>query len=286
MNRPTDEQNIRKFLTPFADGELDVEQSLRVLEHMAMNPPATKRVMHQQQLRRSIARYFTDHTPAAPAELTEKLKTLFPPPQEKPANVYWWRMSAFVAAAIVLLTFGAWIGRTTKRSQPLAAGPTVAPAAAIAPASQPVSPIMVGVLLRTHVNCARFATHTSSDLFPADLANLPASVKRYLDADFTPPKFDDLHYHFAGAEPCQIPGGKTVHLLYRGEGSLRHDAISLFVQRDEGQLKILAGDSYSAAASHAAHPLVVWRSKGLVYYVIGDNADIVKRAAKLAGAPA
>jgi len=52
------ESEIRKYLPAFADGELDVEQNLKVLEHMAMDPKATRRVMHQQQLKQACCKHF------------------------------------------------------------------------------------------------------------------------------------------------------------------------------------------------------------------------------------
>ena len=44
-------KECKKYLAAFADGELDVDQNLRLLEHMKMDPNATARVAHQQQLR-------------------------------------------------------------------------------------------------------------------------------------------------------------------------------------------------------------------------------------------
>src|SRR6185295_16269856 len=73
---PADEKDLRKYLTPFADGELDVEQSVRVLEHMAMNPQATQREMHQQQLRQAIGRHLLARAPSAPPDLKARLETL------------------------------------------------------------------------------------------------------------------------------------------------------------------------------------------------------------------
>ena len=46
----------KKYLAAFADGELDVDQNLRLLERMKMDPNATARVTHQQQLRENVCR--------------------------------------------------------------------------------------------------------------------------------------------------------------------------------------------------------------------------------------
>ena len=71
-----DDKEVRKYLAAFADGELEVEQNLRVLEQMAMNPQATRRVMHQQQLRRAIKRSIDESTPEDSDRLRETISDL------------------------------------------------------------------------------------------------------------------------------------------------------------------------------------------------------------------
>lgn len=73
MSKPMDNKESRKYLAAFADGELDVEQNLRVLEHIAMNPDATRRVMHQQQLRQSVRRSMRAQAPATPQALRDQI---------------------------------------------------------------------------------------------------------------------------------------------------------------------------------------------------------------------
>ena len=63
MSKSMDSKEILRYVEAFADGELDVEQNLRVLEHMAMNPTATRRVLHQQQLRQAVERVIRQVTP-------------------------------------------------------------------------------------------------------------------------------------------------------------------------------------------------------------------------------
>ena len=52
---PLDETKIGEYLTAFADGELDPEQSVKVQQYMAVNPGAARRALGQQQLRRAAA---------------------------------------------------------------------------------------------------------------------------------------------------------------------------------------------------------------------------------------
>jgi len=64
-----EEQELRRFVAAFADGELDVSDNLRLLEHMAMHPQTTRRVMHQQQLRQLVQWSMRDAAPAPPEYL-------------------------------------------------------------------------------------------------------------------------------------------------------------------------------------------------------------------------
>lgn len=76
MNKGMSSQEARKFLPAFADGELDVEQNLRVLEQMAMDPTNTKRVLHQQQLRQACARVMCGPEKCCPDALRATLEAL------------------------------------------------------------------------------------------------------------------------------------------------------------------------------------------------------------------
>ena len=76
-------KDVRKFISAFADGELDVEQNLRVLEQLAMDPQTTKRVLHQQQLCKAVGRAISEPRSMAPGALKAKMMELaetLPPP--------------------------------------------------------------------------------------------------------------------------------------------------------------------------------------------------------------
>jgi anti-sigma factor RsiW len=266
-----DEKDLRKYLTPFADGELDVEQSVRILEHMAMSPAATKRVMHQQQLRQAVARHLLEQSAAAPINLRARVEAVLP--AAAPVNIPFRprRLIAMAVAAIIVMITGIWIGQyRTPVNVHFDASESYA---------APFTTALIHTMKRTHVNCSRFATHSHSNLFPADLAQLPAALQKYLGVPCGGADLSEMQYTFIGAEPCPLPGAKTVHLLYRSAGSLR-DTISVFVQPDVGQLKLEENHVYDVGPD-PIHPVKIWREGGLVYYVVGDDKQQVERAFKL-----
>src|SRR5688572_13437752 len=97
----------RKFLAAFADGELDVTQSLAVLEHMALHPDATRRVMHQQQLRHAVAQTLSGSAAPVPEPLRARVAALAAAgatPPERPSLLRrLWRGVPLALAAGVLV---------------------------------------------------------------------------------------------------------------------------------------------------------------------------------------
>jgi anti-sigma factor RsiW len=280
----------RKFLAAFADGELDVTQNLAVLEHMALHPDATRRVMHQQQLRQAVAQTLTATVRPAPDALRERIAQLATSAARSPSDVPT-RPSLFARllralplaiAAVVLLGVGVLIGSMVDSDRGGAATSHVV--VAVAPRDHgPLPGTLVSRIARTHVNCARFGANHSAPPFPRELASLPEPVRQHLGQPAALPDLSALGFAFAGAEPCAIDDGKSVHLLYIRNAD-RRDTLSLFVQVNNGQLGIEPGKAY-ALDNDAAHPMVVWTSDGLVYYLMGDARKPVNEAAKAVGAP-
>ena len=70
------ENEARKCLPMFADVEQGVKKNLQVLEHIVMNPEATSRVMHQQQLRQRVNRSIQESTPTVLTWLDQRLREI------------------------------------------------------------------------------------------------------------------------------------------------------------------------------------------------------------------
>ncbi|CAL1164677.1 unnamed protein product [Cladocopium goreaui] len=93
-------------------------------------------------------------------------------------------------------------------------------------------------------------------------------------------------YVLKGVGGCQIPGGKSVHLLYEPENPAGSRPVSLFIQEattaqdwmDEGSLYVSELDT---------PPYVrMWRESGIVYYMVTDcpvSCEKVENAYALSG---
>ena len=80
-------KHLHKFLSAFADGELAIEQNLRILKRMALDPQTTRRVMHRQQLHKMVRRAMDDPALKAPETLRAQIVKLASAPvrPEQPA---------------------------------------------------------------------------------------------------------------------------------------------------------------------------------------------------------
>ena len=130
------QHDLRRYIEAFADGELDVETNLRVLERMAMNPQATQRVMHQQELRRLVDQAMREQAPPVPADLRNRIMAISAEAAREESNQQaqasstktFFQRFRFIqfrpllaAAAMLLLVVGVyflWLANTTSRNTP------------------------------------------------------------------------------------------------------------------------------------------------------------------------
>ncbi len=283
MDRKLDHDEVRGYLAAFADGELDVEQNLRVLEHMAMDPQSTRRVMHQQQLRQAVGRVIRGDAPGAPADLRGKVEaaladvpaTNTPRSTRAPRSVLavigrW----APAAVAAVLLVSALTVLRTADSSGPAVAGADVLFSAA-----------KVQEFGRRHVSCSRMLDRLhGSELFPRQVSQLPGALTAYLgDSGPVLGSLDltGLGYRFVGAGKCLVPGTGSVHLVYEAaERTARSDSLSLWIRAYDGKTDIEPGKLYTASGPSAVHPVLVWRVGDVVYYLVGDGPEQTRVAAE------
>jgi hypothetical protein len=125
---------------------------------------------------------------------------------------------------------------------------------------------------RVHVDCSRYADHFHQPTFPREAAEMPAVLLKHLGAAAPYPDLSSVGYTFAGAGPCELPGGKTVHLLYRPSSADLADTVSVFLQPDVGQAGVEPDKVYVTSAPDAPHPVLTWRTGGLVYHLVADDA--------------
>ena len=291
MNQPMDDNEVRRYVEAFADGELDVEQSLRLLERMAMDPQTTKRVLHQQQLRQRTARVMGEPG-QAPAELRQQLEQMAqstPAPGEMAptahrsdqrrrrarrgvvARIGRWTPAA--AAAVLLITTISIIGLNQQ------ANPTPPPTQS----NSLLTSSQVDRFERRHVRCSQGVDPMMKPwLFPDHVTKLPGALTDYFDRPMQVGALDlsVLGYDYVEAGECRVPGRGAVHVLYRAAaGSDRSDTLSLWMRREDDQLDLEPGRLYVAAGDESPHPLVIWKRGGMVYYLAGDALERVQRVA-------
>lgn len=291
-------------LMVYADGELDTAASERMRQYLLGDPQAAAKVEALQQLREASRRVWQSG-PAVPAHVLKQIEALtqsshaesspsyddrgysLHPDQQGgnsdgvPAPLHGYvslqpRMRIgfrFAAAAVLLIGLGGFLlwfnydGRTR----------VVADSGLI-----PVA--WVDATARQHIDCSRHGDHFGPG-FPHAVQELPASLHQYLGHDSLVPDLTKLGYQFAGAGPCQIPGGKTAHLLYRPQsgGNVSLYTVSLFVQPDTNQLPLEKGKVYFANDAVDHTPMIIWRGNGVVYYLVGENKNQLADAARQMG---
>lgn len=274
MSDPLDNLTPARRVWAYADGELDAGRSAETLGRLAADPAAARAVEHEVRLRAAVARLLSDVPPPGD-DLVRKVSALafrMPVAAEgsRPLGVRpAWRRPAVAAAAAVLLAAGLLVGRyVTPVASPVAQNPT--PAAAAIPVG------FVTDATRIHVRCSRAADHDSHVGWPASYAALENPVRRYAGGERPYPDLSGIGFRFAGCGPCGRPGQQGVHILYRAAAG--PDAISLFVERDQGQFAIDPGRPYDCTRPDGVHPVFAWRAEGLVFFLVGNAREPVEQA--------
>lgn len=268
-------EEMGKYLTAFADGELGLAESVEVLEYLEGNPHAVPRVIGQQRFRLAAER---------------SVKASIPPVAESLRR----RVSSAAAAAAARRasnetdsTKRGRLGRSVRWLLPVGAAACVAAGVSVGRLSAPRPVINAGSLAaaplvsevtRVHVDCSRYTDHFHQPDFPREVSEVPAVLLKQLGTAAPFPDLSPMGYEFAGAGPCELPGGKTVHLLYRPSRADMADTISVFLQPDVGQAVVEPDTVYVTSGPDAPHPALMWRSGGLVYYLVADDAGTAHAA--------
>ena len=301
------EKDVQKYLAAFADGELDVQDNLRVLEHARMNPQAARRVMHQQQLRSAVARSMAAQTPALPdavrAEIEARSRACSDAGRTVRSDVssegpgdaidadtvdmdqgrvsVLTRIGRWMPAAIAacLLIGAAWLYMFAH-----AGAQVPADARQVEHVSQMLSPAVQTALTSRHRTCTSTIERlVNSTRFPDDVDAMAPVVDAFLGVPGHAYPVLDLNaigYAFEAAGECRSPGSRAVHLVYQPTNAAT-GSISLWISADQGQLDHLAEDwLYKVADSDTARSLVVWRHDGMIYYLTGESGAVVEDAAR------
>jgi anti-sigma factor RsiW len=255
-----DDRSRELDLMAYADGQLPPDAADAVRRQVEADPDARAKVRAQGKLCEAARRCLGE--PAVPMGLMARVDEMAR--QQRRWSIGW--MSA--VAAVLVVGLGAvmmWPTLTGGERREVVRQSDVLPVNWVRSTS------------RVHLGCSKHLDHFNP-AFPKAVEAMPASLKEYLGRDATCPDLSKLGYRFAGCGPCSIPGGKTAHLLYRPtDGSGR--CVSLFVQQDGGQLKLDGDKVYYAPDAEDGTPMIVWRGKGVVYYLVAEGDGQLASAA-------
>lgn len=290
-------KECKKYLAAFADGELDVDQNLRLLEHMKMDPNATARVAHQQQLREAVCRCMSSDCPATPDTLKQSLTQMLEEPTAtdkdiiariRPYQFAAWTSSIAAVIAICLSLFlfynQAQINTpldldhaVAMNNQPASDSPSYIdfPAASILPVSE------INRFSNRHTSCSQEISRLQSfAINPTNIEQMPKVVNDHLGKQSYPClDLSPMGYEFARAGPCHLPSQKAAHLIYQAKNKTgTNDTISLWIAPDEGQFNFKKDKVFRVRGQESDHPVIIWRHNNLVYYIIGDSYPAVQKA--------
>ncbi|MFN3165943.1 MAG: hypothetical protein ACE37H_02650 [Phycisphaeraceae bacterium] len=293
MDRNDTPQSIDALIAALADGELDLRNNPEALAQIAQDAQAAGKIAHHQRLKDACAKAMDGPDTRCPAELAAKLRSLN---VEEPAQTDTPKLmptnNATPRGAYhgppVLARLGRWAPTAVAAVLLIAATVLFMQAGDTGPgASAGVASLLsvsdVERFDSRHFDCAEKPDILQNhDAFgePGDLEQLPVKLADYFktSADGMKLNLSGVGYGYQLTGVCGIPGSGSVHIVYR-----HHDdpgrAISLWLAPDDGRLDNIEPDRvYVEAGKTLDHPVIVWRSGGLIYYLVGDSLEDTHQA--------
>ena len=304
MNEPVTNKMLREALLAVADGEADVAQRELAFAAMAERPELARFVLDQQKLRSAVGRTMTS-MPEVPAGLRERIAaqanavpqaaaTAVPMAAESDASSRSAQSAPplarlapwFPSAVAAMLCVVAALMFMSSRQQP-SPSDRVSPLVQQGPPTNVDSIHVVGSdvvegLSFRHVSCSRLLSSLNDSVkFPTEVKNVPKAIGDYLGrSPYGVLDLSALGFKFEGAGPCAVPGSTAVHLIFRPiDRTHRDDALSLWSQPDDGSVNIKPDTMYQPAGESALHPIMLWKHADMLYYLVGDESEMVSKAA-------
>ncbi len=288
MNDPLGERNLLEYLTAFADGELDADQILAVLNYVKTQPQSLDLMVEQQRLRLAAMRTVRQSVPPAPRELHDRIRAMAAVRAMTPTPAYatpasstsratsdprarksFWPL-ALAAAAVLCVGMA-----LTYLAQLLRPGQQIT---ATTQEHREVPVSLVAAMTGVHVDCSRFAARLQPGAFPKELGELPAAVQQDFSRDVPYPDLSAMGYRFIDAGRCSKPLPNTAHLVYQSTRKNMTDKLSIFVQPYSGQPSLEAGKFYLVSEASCPHPMFAWRTQRAVYYLVADDMQVAEQA--------
>ena len=232
-------KEVDKFLQVYVDGELDDEDRVLVEEHLRSCPRCRAMADYEQRFIKSIKARFPREE--APAELRSRLvHAMAQVPERKPLSrrLVWGSVPAAAALALVI-TF-TWT--VTSGFSPL-----------------------VDDAIQQH------STEPPVEVNSSDTSAVENWFRKKVDFNVALPRFPRAKINLVGARLSHLAERQAALVRYKSRG--RH--FSLFVLTDTGDK--LTGKQCRRVKSREfclteqkGYTVVLWRSRGLVYSLVGD----------------
>ena len=274
-------------LLAYADGELHEDRREAVERALADHPHLAARIDELAKLRQTSRQTIHNATPKTPDSLRQKIAGLdidsapLPLNSQTRSNVQktssrsaWpWRIAAMVAAAVLLIAVGGWLYVLSLNSNTQLAPIPNTTTYTLAELAESVTD--------KHLWCADLEDHFVDPNFPRSINDLGPAAEKFMSQPVLTPDLTSIGYEFAGAGPCHIPGGLTLHLLYRSTET--GEFISLFSQKPPWKVELADGHQAIGAGPDADHPLLIWRAGDVMYYLVCDDFGACQKAVELIG---
>lgn len=209
---------FQKYLAAFADGELDVQQNLNVLEHVNMCPACAERAAQVPVLKNALKRVWDDvRAPEAlrerieqaldaegahvEPELTEVGGPTEPRAGARNVSQRWRVLLPLALAASVLLLISVW-RQWNDLDMPTGSMTVIATRTLVDVRAQ-------------HRECVRRGYDHQDPSLGRDLATIRERLSARLGLVVLAPDLTDRGFELVGADACGVKGRRGAHVLYR-----------------------------------------------------------------------
>lgn len=279
------------LIAALADGELDLRQQPEAFARLAQDPQAAQqfaqRVADQQAMKAAVGSAMCGPQMQCPDALKQAIRAMAgsAPATTSPATAPAPAASPVANTAshrpTVLARIGRWAPAAVAAVLLLAAGVLFQQASQSAGTTN--SPMAVLTTHRVnnfasrHSDCAKnpdilkdhdsFGQAAALETLPGKLSDYFRQSSDGMNLDLSRVGYD---YQMTGA--CSLPGSGAVHLVYRHHDNPNR-SMSLWLKPDDGALKIEPGRLYVEAGDNLDHPVILWKSNDLIFYLVGDSLE-------------
>lgn len=276
-----------RLLRAAADGELTAQDRSDLEAHLRTNPDDAAVVLFEQRLRESVG---VEVWGEPSADLRARIAGLCAGStspdikQSKPlhrlspfGNVgLLWAYGSLAAILLVAVGIAVWLPRP---------GANLPPQGTLVTASHREA--LSSFISAQHKACEVSAAMVSKRFRIGPLSDATAPLSDILGVTPDLSSLNHPNVRYLGASECAVPGdGNSIHIVLdvtsSVTGSSEAALVSLFIQRDTGEVAIETGQAYELTATGGdGPPIVVWRDGVMIYFLRSSSPtelDAVQRA--------